>query len=123
MLTASGGRTVYGFGRIAVAWGEDHSALGDVRAMWLLRLGLTWLLLISLSLWSTVSLDNVVKVQPILNGRCADLVPSTRIISTKELNLLLLHFLNSLASEILKISETSIVLDIIYHRCKILLLR
>ncbi len=44
-------------------------------------------------------------------------------IAAKVLDLLLLHLLNALAAEILKISEAPIVLDIIYHRCQVLLLR
>ncbi len=51
------------------------------------------------------------------------MIPGPALITPDVLNLLLLNFLDAFAAEVLKISKAPVVLDIIYHSCKILLLR
>jgi|LauGreDrversion4_2_1035121.scaffolds.fasta_scaffold32392_1 hypothetical protein len=83
--------------------------------------------MISLSLRSIVviSLYYVAEIQAVLDWRCANLLLGSRIggVCTKILQLLsLLYLFHALASEVLKISETAIVFDVVYYSCKILLL-
>jgi hypothetical protein len=66
----------------------------------------------------TVNRDNVWEIKPILNGWC----PNIGGIGAHVLNLLLLNLLNAFAAKVLKISKTSIVLDIVDDRGKVLLL-
>ena len=92
-----------------------------------LRLNLLLARVISLCLRSIVivTLYNVAEIQAVLDGRCANLLLSPWIgsICTKILQLLsLLYFFHALASEVLKISEAAIVLDIVDYCCEILLL-
>jgi hypothetical protein len=72
-----------------------------------------------------VTLYNVAEIQAVLDGRGTNLLLSGGIgsICPEILQLLsLLHFLHPLAAEVLKISETPIVLDVIDHSSQILLL-
>ena len=66
----------------------------------------------------TVNRDNVWEIKSILNGWC----PNIGGIGAHVLNLLLLNLLNAFAAKVLKISKTSIVLDIVDDRGKVLLL-
>lgn len=88
--------------------------------LWLTRV-------ISLGLWpsSIITLNNIIEVQAVLYGRDPHLLGTGHLIGirTQILELLcLLDLFHAFAAEVLKISETSIVLDVVDHCCKILLL-
>lgn len=88
----------------------------DLLRLLLSKLRLVWIV-ITLAL-RTVNRDNVWEIETVLNGRSSDVWG----ICAQILHLLLLNLFNTFASKVLKISEATIVLDVVYHCGKILLL-
>jgi hypothetical protein len=72
-----------------------------------------------------IPLYYITKVQAVLDGWCADLLLGGRIggICPEVLQLLgLLDLLHAFTAEVLQVSQTAIVLDVVNDRCQILLL-